>query len=68
MARLLAYVDAVPGRLYPLVDTLLELTHRGHDVLVKAGVDDIERLRSAGLRAEPLAQPSKHPRRCLRSS
>lgn len=30
MARFLAYVDAVPGRRYPLVPTLLELTHRGH--------------------------------------
>lgn len=28
MARLLAYVDAVPGRLYPLVATLIELTQR----------------------------------------
>jgi MGT family glycosyltransferase len=55
MARFLAYVDAVPGRLYPLVPTLLELSHRGHHVTVKAGVDDVGRLRSAGLRAEPLA-------------
>jgi MGT family glycosyltransferase len=57
MSRVLAYVDAVPGRLYPLVATLLELQGRGHEVLVKAGLDDVERLRSAGLRAEPLAPP-----------
>ena len=57
MATFLAYVDAVPGRLYPLVPTLLELSRRGHHVTVKAGVDDLERLRSAGLRAEPLAPP-----------
>src|SRR5689334_16521096 len=57
MARVLAYVDAVPGRLYPLVATLLELDRRGHDVLVKAGVDDIEKLCAAGLHAEPLAPP-----------
>jgi MGT family glycosyltransferase len=57
VARFLAYVDAVPGRLYPLVDTLLELTRRGHHVAVRAGVDDVERLRSAGLQAEPLAPP-----------
>ena len=57
MSRFLAYVDAVPGRLYPLVATLLELADRGHDVTVKAGIDDIERLRSAGLHAEPLAPP-----------
>jgi MGT family glycosyltransferase len=55
MARFLAYVDAVPGRLYPLVATLLELADRGHEVTVKAGIDDIERLRGAGLHAEPLA-------------
>jgi MGT family glycosyltransferase len=57
MSRFLAYVDAVPGRLYPLVATLLELADRGHDVTVKAGIDDVERLRSAGLQAEPLAPP-----------
>ncbi len=57
MSRFLAYVDAVPGRLYPLVATLLELADRGHDVTVKAGLDDIGRLRSAGLHAEPLAPP-----------
>lgn len=57
MSRFLAYVDAVPGRLYPLVPTLLELQRRGHDVTVKAGVDDVARLRAAGLAAEPLARP-----------
>ena len=57
MAKYLADVDAVPGRLYPLVPTLLELSRRGHQVTVKAGIDDIERLRSVGLRAEPLATP-----------
>ncbi|MGZ4324290.1 MAG: glycosyltransferase [Solirubrobacteraceae bacterium] len=57
MATCLAYVDAVPGRLYPLVATLLELKDRGHQVVVKAGIDDIERLRSVGLDAEPLALP-----------
>ena len=55
MARVLAYVDAVPGRLYPLVPTLLELQHRGHSVLVRCGVDDVGRLRAVGLEAEPLA-------------
>ena len=38
MPRFLACVDAVPGRLYPLVSTLLELAHRGHHVIVKAGI------------------------------
>ncbi len=57
MATYLVYVDAVPGRLYPLVSALLELSARGHQVVVKAGIDDIQRLRSAGLHAEPLAKP-----------
>jgi MGT family glycosyltransferase len=50
----LAYVDAVPGRLYPLVDTLLELARRGHRVAVRCGIDDVERLGSVGLEARPL--------------
>jgi MGT family glycosyltransferase len=57
MASILAYVDAVPGRLYPLVTTLLELQHRGHRVAVRCGLDDVERMRVAGLAAEPLARP-----------
>jgi MGT family glycosyltransferase len=57
MAHFLAYVDAVPGRLYPLVPTLLELVRRGHRVTVKAGIDDVQRLRAAGLHAQPLAAP-----------
>ena len=52
MAVVLAYVDAVPGRLYPLVDTLLELAKRGHRVAVRCGIDDVERLRSIGLDAQ----------------
>jgi MGT family glycosyltransferase len=55
MVRFLAYVDAVPGRLYPLVPTLLELSRRGHHVVVKAGIDDVARLRAAGLDARSLA-------------
>jgi MGT family glycosyltransferase len=57
MADILAYVDAVPGRLYPLVPTLLELAGRGHHVSVRCGVDDVSRLRALGLAAEPLAAP-----------
>ena len=56
MAVVLAYVDAVPGRLYPLVDTLLELAKRGHRVVVRCGIDDVERLRSIGLDAKSLTR------------
>jgi MGT family glycosyltransferase len=55
MATILAYVDAVPGRLYPLVPTMLELIRRGHRVALRCGVDDVERLRAVGLDARPLA-------------
>ena len=51
MATILAYVDAVPGRLYPLVPTLLELQRRGHRLPVRCGLDDVERMRAAGLAA-----------------
>ena len=54
MAVVLAYVDAVPGRLYPLVSTLEELARRGHRVVVRCGIDDVERLRSLDLEVEPL--------------
>jgi MGT family glycosyltransferase len=57
MARFLAYVDAVPGRLYPLVPTLEELARRGHRVSVRAGIDEVDLLRSLDLRAEPLVAP-----------
>ena len=60
MAVVLAYVDAVPGRLYPLVETLLELADRGHRVAVRCGVDDVERLRSLGLDAQPLRREIEH--------
>jgi MGT family glycosyltransferase len=55
MASILVYVDAVPGRLYPLVPTLLELQRRGHRMALRCGLDDVERMRAAGLAAEPLA-------------
>ncbi len=57
MGTFLAYVDAVPGRLYPLVPTLLELSRRGHRVVVRCGVTDVQLMRSVGLEAGPLAKP-----------
>ena len=54
MARFLAYVDAVPGRLYPLVATLIELRQRGHHVALRCGIDDIERMRPLGFDVRPL--------------
>jgi MGT family glycosyltransferase len=56
MAAVLAYVDAVPGRLYPLVSTLEELVRRGHRVAVRCGLVDVECLRGIGLRADSIAR------------
>lgn len=55
MAVVLAYVDAVPGRLYPLVPTLQELVSRGHRVTVRCGKDEAELLQATGLSARAIA-------------
>ncbi len=54
MAVFLAYVEPVPGRVYPLVSTFLELVRRGHRVTVRTGTKEVELLRSLGIEAEPL--------------
>ncbi len=54
-ATFLAYVNAVPGRLYPLVLGLMELRRRGHRVAVRCGERDVEALRSEDIPAEALA-------------
>ena len=53
--RLLAYVEPVPGRVYPLVTTFQELARRGHRVSVHTGAGQVGMLRSLGLGAAPLA-------------
>ena len=60
MAVVLAYVDAVPGRLYPLVPTLEALSRRGHHVRIRCGVGEAELLSSLGLQAEPLVRQIEH--------
>ncbi len=49
MARILAYTSPAPGQLFPVVDTLLELLRRGHEVHVTTRAADVERLGSLGL-------------------
>ena len=51
----LAYVEPVPGRLYPLVATLQELQRRGHRVVVRTGPAEVDLLGSIGIEAEVLA-------------
>lgn len=55
MAVILAYVEPVPGRLFPLVATLEELERRGHRVAIRCGAREAPLLRAAGLEAKPLA-------------
>ena len=50
MARLLAYTSPAPGQLFPVVDTLLELQRRGHEVHLVTRAADVERLGALGLR------------------
>ena len=54
MARLLAYTSPAPGQLFPVVDTLLELQRRGHEVHLRALASQVERLSALGLRASPV--------------
>jgi MGT family glycosyltransferase len=49
MARILAYTSPAPGQLFPVVDTLLELRRRGHDVHLRTRAEDVEPLRGLGL-------------------
>jgi UDP:flavonoid glycosyltransferase YjiC (YdhE family) len=57
MTVFLAYIEPVAGRLYPLVDTFLELVRRGHRVVVRSGPDQVEVLHRLGIPAEGLADP-----------
>jgi hypothetical protein len=55
MLTFLAYAEPVPGRIYPLVPTFLELERRGHRVVVRTGVAEAKLLRSIGIEAALLA-------------
>lgn len=55
MARCLAYTSPARGHLYPLVDMLLELRGRGHDVHVRTLASEGTALAGLGLHAQPIA-------------
>lgn len=55
MATFLAYLEPVPGRLYPMVATLQELVRRGHRIVVRSGSAEAGLMRSAGIDAGLLA-------------
>src|SRR4051812_4713430 len=54
MARLLAYTSASAGHVYPAAGILVELRDRGHEVHVRTRQEDVGRLGSLGLLAEPI--------------
>jgi MGT family glycosyltransferase len=54
MARVLAYTSPAPGQLFPVVDTLLELRRRGHDVHMVTRAADVERIGDLGLVTAPV--------------
>ncbi len=51
MARFLVYTSPARGHLYPVVDTLLDLRQRGHEVHVRTLASEIGTLRTVGLHA-----------------
>lgn len=51
MARLLAYTSSSAGDIFPSVALLLELRRRGHEVHVRTGANEVERLGTLGLKA-----------------
>src|SRR5215470_11433586 len=57
MARYLVYTTPSRGHLYPIVPMLLELRRRGHTVAVRTLADEVERMRSLGFIASPIAPP-----------
>lgn len=55
MGRLLCYTSPARGHLYPTVPILLEAQRRGHEVQLWTLADEVERMRSLGLRAHAIA-------------
>jgi MGT family glycosyltransferase len=49
MARILVYQSAASGNVFPAVDMLLELQARGHEIHVRGGQAEADRLNAAGM-------------------
>lgn len=52
--RFFAYTQPGLGHLYPIVEPLVELHRRGHEVVVMTLADELDRLRSYGFTALPV--------------
>lgn len=55
MASILFYTSPARGHIFPLVGAALGLQARGHDVHIRTLAPEINRLRSLGLSAKPIA-------------
>lgn len=52
MARILLYTSPASGHAFPPVPTALELSARGHEVIVRTGAAGVAPIRAAGLEAD----------------
>ncbi len=55
MASILIYTSPARGHLFPVIGVALELRSRGHEIHVRTMAPEVERVRSLGLDAEPIA-------------
>ena len=55
MGKYLAYTSPARGHLYPIVDTLIELRGRGHEVAVRTLASEVPRMQQLGFSAAPIA-------------
>ncbi len=75
MARILIYTSPARGHLFPVIGAGVELKARGHEVHLRTLAPEVDRVRSLGLSAEPIAASSsttydspwsaQEPKRCL---
>jgi MGT family glycosyltransferase len=54
MPRILVYQSPSAGNTFPAVDMLLELRRRGHELHVRGGTSEVERLGTLGIQAAPV--------------
>lgn len=53
MARISVMTSPAKGHLYPVVDTLVELQERGHEIFLRTLPNEVERMRALGFNATP---------------
>ncbi len=53
VARIAVMTSPAKGHLYPVVDTLLELQSRGHEIFLRTIPNEVERMNALGFHASP---------------